>query len=195
MSEQAIKVITPPSGEPITLAEAKAQCHVDGTEEDALITGYIVTAREYCEGFDWRAYLTQTIELWREHWPLDDEIELPKPPLQSVTKVEYYLTDDTKLTLPTTVYGVDAISTPGTVHLKYCQQWPNAVLRDYNAICVTYVAGYANAAAVPQSIKQAMLLLVSHWYENREAVLVGTISKQIDFAVRALLDVNRASRF
>jgi uncharacterized phiE125 gp8 family phage protein len=190
-----LKVIVPPTLEPITLAEAKAQCRVDGAEEDALISGYITAAREYCAGFDWRAYLTQTLELWLEAWPHDDEIELPKPPLQSVTSIEYYLTDDTKVTLPATVYGVDAISTPGTVRLKYCQQWPSAVLRDYNAICITYVAGYANTALVPQTIKQAMLLLVGHWYENREATLVGTISKSIDFAVRALLDVNRTLRF
>ena len=190
-----IKIITPPTTEPITLAEAKAQCRIDGTVEDALLAGYIAAAREYCESVDWRAYMTQTIEQWLEGWPCDDEIELPRPPLQSISKIEYYDTADTKYTLSSAVYAADAISTPGAAHLKYNQVWPATVLRDYNAICVTYVAGYASAALVPQSIKQAMLLLVSHWYENREAVLVGTISKPIDFAVRALLDVNRAQRY
>jgi uncharacterized phiE125 gp8 family phage protein len=195
MNQRAIKIITAPVLEPITLTEAKAQCRVDISDDDALITGYIAAARDYCEKIDWRAYLTQTIELWLEEWPCGDEISLPRPPLQSVTKIEYYGVDDTKYTLETSVYGVDANSTPGRVHLKYNQVWPSTQLRDYSAICVTYLAGWTAAANVPQTIKQAVLLLVGHWYENREATTVGAVSRPIEFAVESLLGLNRAMRF
>ena len=118
------------------------------------------------------------------------------PPLVSVTKIEYYDTADVKYTLATSVYTADTISVPGLVHLKYNQSWPTeTLLRDYNAICVTYVAGYTSAALVPQRIRQAMLMLIGHWFENRESVLIGTISKPIEFGVTALLGVDRMMRF
>ena len=189
------RVITPPTIEPLTLAEAKAQCRIDIDDDDTLIAGMIQAAREYCEAIDWRSYLTQTIELWLEAWPGDDEIELPLPPLQSVTSVEYYDTDDVKYTLTASDYYVDTISEPGRVVLKNLKTWPTTSLRDYNAICVTYKAGWTTQAAVPQAIKQAMLLLIGHWYENREATTLGAVSRPIDFAVKALLGLKRMMQF
>jgi uncharacterized phiE125 gp8 family phage protein len=190
-----IRVITPPVLEPITLAEAKAQCRVDIDDDDALIVGLIRAAREYCEAVDWRAYLTQTIELWLEAWPDGDELELPRPPLQSVTSVVYYDTSDVPATLAATDYYVDTISTPGSIQLRYLKTWPATTLRDYNAICVTYKAGWSTVTDMPQSLRQAMLLLIGHWYENREAVLVGAISKSIEFAVQSLLGLHAVKRF
>jgi uncharacterized phiE125 gp8 family phage protein len=190
-----IKVITPPAIEPLTLAEAKAQCRVDIDDDNALLATLISVARDMCERIAWRAFLTQTIELWLDAWPASNAILLPRPPLQSVTKVEYYDTDDVKATLASSVYTVDTISEPGKLWLKHDQAWPATSLREHNAICVTYVAGWTNPVDVPQSARQAMLLLIGHWYENRESVLVGTISKPIEFGVQALLGVNRTNQF
>jgi uncharacterized phiE125 gp8 family phage protein len=189
------RIITPPALEPLTLAEAKAQCRVDITTDDALLATLISVARDTCERISWRAFLTQTIELWLDAWPTASHILLPRPPLQSVTKIEYYDTADVKSTLASTVYAVDAISEPGKVWLKYNQSWPTMSLREHNAICVTYVAGWTNPVDVPQSARQAMLLLIGHWYENRETVLVGAMSKSIEFGVQALLGANRVNQF
>jgi uncharacterized phiE125 gp8 family phage protein len=189
------RVITPPAIEPLTLSEAKAQCRVDITTDDALLATLISVSRDTCERIAWRAFLTQTIELWLDAWPASNAIALPRPPLQSVTKVEYYDTADVKSTLSSTIYSVDTISEPGKLWLKYNQTWPATSLREHNAICVTYVAGWTNPVDVPQSARQAMLLLIGHWYENRESVLIGTISKPLEFGVQALLGVNRAMRF
>ncbi len=190
-----INILVPPVLEPVTLAEAKAQCRVDIDTDDTLIAGLIRAAREACEKMDWRAYLTQTIELWLTAWPAGNQIELPRPPLQSVTKVEYYDTADVKYTLSASTYFVDTVSTPGRVVLKYLEVWPTTLLRGYNAICVTYKAGWSTVVDVPQSIRQAMLLLIGHWYENREAVLVGTISKDLEFSVKTLLGLTAVKRF
>jgi len=195
MSEGTYRVIVPPTIEPVTLAEAKAQCRVDISTDDAYITSLITAAREHCEGIDWCAYMTQTLELWLEDWPLDDEIELPRPPLQSVSSVKYYDVNDVEYTLATTVYAVDVVSVPGLIHLRYLQTWPILQLRDYNAIKITYIAGWDSAAYMPVVIKQAMLLLIGHWYENREGILVGSISKSIEFGVHALLALNSVKEF
>jgi uncharacterized phiE125 gp8 family phage protein len=195
MNEGTYRVIVPPTSEPVSLSEAKAQCRVDISDDDAYLTSLITVARQYCEAIDWCAYLTQTIEYWIEDWPLDDEIELPRPPLQSVTSIEYYDVHDMKTTLPTAVYAVDAVSVPGLIHLKYLQTWPVTQLRDYNAICITYQAGWDTPAYMPIVIKQAMLLLIGHWYENREATTNGTVNRSIEFAVNALLSLNSVKAF
>jgi uncharacterized phiE125 gp8 family phage protein len=190
-----IKIITPPAIEPLTLDEAKAQCRVDIDTDNALLAMLISVARDTCERIAWRAFLTQTIELWLDAWPASNSIVLPRPPLQSVTKIEYYDIDDIKATVSSAIYAVDTIAEPGKVWLKYNQAWPTTSLREHNAICVTYVAGWTNPADVPQSARQAMLMLVGHWYENRESVLVGAISKSLEFAVSTLLGMNRVNQF
>lgn len=193
MTNSTWRVTVPPTIEPVTLSEAKAQCRIDGEVDDALLNGKIQAAREYCEGLDWRAYLTQTIELWLTAWP--SAIVLPRPPLQSVTSIKYYDVADVEATFAASNYFVDTVSAPGRVVLKDGKTWPSTVLRTYNAICVTYVAGWTAAARVPQTIKDAMLLLIGHWYENREATISGTIARPIELGVRSLLDVQRVFEY
>lgn len=190
-----VKLITAPTSEPVTLAEAKAQCRVDIDTDDALIGNLITAAREWCELHDWRVYMPQTWELYLDAWPQSQNIEIPKPPLQSVTSFKYTDEDDVEATLDSGQYFVDAVSDPGWLILKSANSWPAVTLRDANGIVIRFVAGYAGASDVPMRVKQAILLLVGHWYENRESVVVGTISKSIEFGVQALLSINRGMRF
>ncbi len=190
-----LKQITAPASESITLDEAKSQCHIDGTSEDAYLMGLIIAAREWCEEHDWRSYLTQTWELWLEAWPSSGIIKLPKPPLASVTSIKYYDTADVEATFAATDYFVDTISVPGRVVLKYNKTWPTTQLRTMNSIVVRYVAGWTSASNVPQRVRQAMLLLIGHWYENRENTTVGAVSRSIEFGVTSLLGVDRAFEF
>lgn len=187
----ALVRVTAPITEPVTLAEAKSHLRVDTTDDDDIITALIQAAREWCEEFQNRSYLEQTWQLWLDAWPDDDEIVLPRPPLQSVTSVKYYDTDDTEYTLDSSNYIVDAYSEPGRIVLAYGKTWPSTTLRPANAVVVEYVAGNSEATSVPQRVKQAILLLVGHWYEHREAVLVGSVSKEIEFAVQSLLWLDR----
>ena len=180
-----LKLKTAPTTEPITLAQAKLHCRVDHNDEDTLFDALIVAARQHCEGVQNRAYITQTWELWLDNFPNKDYIEIPLPPLQSVTSVTYYDTNDDDDTFDD--YDVDTNSFVGRIVLKYNKSWPYIILRPSNAVVIEFVAGYGNAAAVPQTVKQAMLLLISHWYANRETVLVGTVSRHIELAVDALL--------
>lgn len=172
-------VITPVATEPVTSAEAKLHIRVDHNTEDALIASLITAAREYCELFTGRALATQTLEAYPETW---GEIDLPMKPVQSVTSIKYTASDGTETTMPETDYAVDTVD--GKIILPYGGSWPTETLGTLNPIKVRYVAGYTSA---PKTIKQAMLLLVGHWYENREAVAIGTTSKQIEFSVKALL--------
>ncbi|MFA5379719.1 MAG: head-tail connector protein [Dehalococcoidia bacterium] len=163
--------------------------------EDDLLTTLIAVAREWCEGYQNRAYITQTWELWLDEWPGEDFVKIPLPPLQAVNSITYYDTDNVAATIDGDDYFVDDKSEPGKVVLAYGKSWPSTTLRPANGICIESDAGYGDAASdVPKRVKQAMLLLIAHLYEHPEAVHVGssgTSIVEVPFAVKALLGLDR----
>lgn len=156
--------------------------------EDDLLNALITAARQYCENFQRRSYITQTWELWLDAFPAQDYIKISLPPLQSAT-IKYYDVNDNEATFSASDYLVDTKSEPGWVVLNTGCVWPTTTLRPANGVCIEFVAGYGDAASdVPKKIKQAMLLLISHWYENREPIaLTGAVPKEVPLSVEALL--------
>jgi len=192
----SLKLITPPATEPVDLATVKNHLRVDSADDDALITALITAAREYCEDFQNRSYITQSWEMWLDSWPDKDYITIPLPPLQSVSSIKYYSTDDTEYTFDVANYFVDTKSELGRVALAYGKSWSTETLRLRNAVVVEFTSGYGNTAdTVPQTVKQAILLLVAWWYEQRETVVVGSVVNQAPFAVNALLWLDRVLQF
>lgn len=188
----SIIVETEPDTEPVALPEAKLHLRIDHDDEDALIERLISAARGYCEQVSRRALITQTLEGGLDAWPRDNVIELPHPPLQSVESIVYIDSAGATHTLASTVYQVD--TKRGRVYLAEGQQWPNATLRTYDPITVTWIAGYGDtAAAVPQGYRQAVLLVLGHLYENREAVVAtqGISMGVLPLAVDTLLMTDR----
>jgi uncharacterized phiE125 gp8 family phage protein len=185
----ALKLSVPPEAEPITLEEAKLHCKVEVDDDDDLIEALITAAREYCEGFQRRAYITQTWELWLDSFP-STPLTLPLPPLQSVDSIKYYDTDNIETEFEE--YYVDTNSEPGRLELNYGESWPTVILRDINSVCITFTAGYGGAGDVPQKVKQAILLIVSAWYENRENFIsTGAMPKDIPLGAASLLWMDR----
>lgn len=138
----AWKVTTEPDAEPapISLTEAKLHLRVTSSADDELITALIRAAREWCELFQNRAFVTQTITLTLDRFP--NVFEIPKPPLQSVSSIKYIDTAGVQQTLDPSVYDVDTVSEPGRIALAYGQSWPS-IRGDINSVEVIYVAGYA----------------------------------------------------
>lgn len=188
-----IRVHTPPAVEPLDLEEVRLHLRLDEDDvtEVSLIQGLITAAREHVEAILNRALITQTLELVLDGWPAGNAIMLPRPPLQSVASVTYTDYAGTATVLSTSDYYVDNENDPAQIVLEYGQSWPSTTLRSTGAIVIQYVAGYGDAAAdIPQAIVQAMLLLVGHWYETREAVQETRFaagSKELPFTVSALL--------
>jgi uncharacterized phiE125 gp8 family phage protein len=179
-----LALATAPASEPLTLAEAKAHLRVDATDENDLITALIVAAREYCEGYLHRKLITQAWD-----WTLCDFpacFQFPFLPVSAVTSIKYYDTANALQTLSSSYYQVDLNTTPARIHLAYGYAWPSTYERS-DAVVVRFAVGYANAAAVPQSIKQAMYLLIGHWFRSREAANVGASVTEIPMGGQALL--------
>lgn len=193
----ALKLITGPAEEPVSLAEAKLHCRVDIDDDDALISGFITAAREVVEGIARRALIEQTLELVLDEFPGEDRLTLPRPPLLSVTSVKYTSEAGVEATFSSSSYVVDTDSEPGRVVLKSGYSWPATTLQVVSGVRVRFKAGFGDEAAdVPQRYKQAVGLLVSHWYENREAIATsGAVPKEVPFGVMALLWLDREMPF
>jgi uncharacterized phiE125 gp8 family phage protein len=191
--------ITPPAAEPITLAVAKNQCRIDSdiTQDDALITALIVAARQLVETKLNRAIVTQTWQYNLDIFPFfgswalpSTPIVLPLPPVQSVSSVKYVASDGTLTTLATNQYQVDLASQPARICPINGQPWPVVNIYTINSVQIEFVCGYGlptdSPQSIPQSIIQAMLLLVSHWYDQRSATSDVSLS-EYPLAVDALL--------
>lgn len=210
-------LVTPPSVEPVTLADAKAQARIDTDADDALVTGLITAARQWAERYTARAFITQTWNLFLDAKPIScgewwdgvrdgaiigrgnvEAIILPRPPLISVVSVQTYDNTDTATVWPSTNYFVDTAREPGRVALRMGVTWPVAT-RLSNGIQVQYTAGYgADGSTVPEPIKLAIKQLASHWYENRgEAVVSSGLHRgasMVPLVVTSLLDPYRVQR-
>ena len=188
-----LAVATAAATVPLSLTETKLHLRVDGSADDSLITALISAARDYVETTTSRSLINQTFYYYIHDWPSAGYIPLPRPPLSSVTGVTYVDDDGATTTWGTANYYADTINTPGMVVLEDDADWPDDDLRATNAIRVEYVAGYGTAGTqVPQAIRQAMLMAIGHWYENREyAVTTGAVPKTLPLAVDALLATYR----
>lgn len=185
-----VTVYAAAGGEPVSRSAALLHLRVDHDDDDPLIEALIAAARQHVENVTWRALVTQTLELTLDAWPSGDRIELPRPPLQSVTSVKYIDSAGVEATFAASNYHVVTRGEPGRIVLAYGASWPSVTLRTAGAITVRYVAGYGLATAVPEMLKQAILLLVGHWYENREATVIaaGTVATELPLAVASILE-------
>ena len=168
----ALKLITAASALAVTLVEAKAHLRVDTSDDDTLITAMITAATEAAEQATGRAIMPQTWELTLDAFPA--ALELTRVPVDSITSVAYVDLDGTDQTLSALLYSLDNADDFGPAYVvpAYDTEWPDT--RDQiNAVKVRYVAGYANAAAVPESIKSWIKLQVGAMYESREIETIG----------------------
>lgn len=170
-----LKLITPPAEEPITLAEAKAQCRIDADEtaEDAFLQSLIQSAREIAEHLTGRALVTQTLELVLDAFPA--AFVLRRPPTIAIESVKFLDSTGTQQTINPADTLLDKDSEPGYLVPAYGKTWPDSFPVP-NAVRVRYTAGYGGAAEVPQSIKAWMKLMIGTAYANRETVLAGQIT-------------------
>ena len=166
--------ITGPTAEPVTTAQAKDHLRVSFSEDDQEIAAMVSAARIAVEARSGMRLYTQTIEIRADNWSelsdpdRSDVLRLRVAPLQSITTVNYYESaNDADTLLAAADYVTDLLGVPARIQIK--NTWP--ATNDYiGNIRVRCVAGYATTKAIPAHLKQAVLLLVGHYYENREAV-------------------------
>ena len=183
-----LTLVTEPTEEPVSVAEAKIHLRITNSAEDTSIGSLITASRQVAENATRRVFVTQTWEGRLDRFPRYDKgFEVPKPPLRSVSKIEYVDDDGVTQTLPSSDYQVDVHSLQGRVAPAFDKSWPTTRDDTLNAVIVTFEAGYGAAAAVPQAIKQAMLLHIGTLYEHREDTVIGLNAVPLPLAASRLL--------
>lgn len=175
----------PPGAEPLTLDETKTFLRVDHDNDDAQISGLIAAARQVCESLTGRSLITRSYSLFLDCWPGGNLLwwdgvregadtssrsallNLPKPPLLSVTCINVYAVDNTFTEFPAADYYVDTAGLPGRIVLKQGVSPPSPG-RVANGIEIQFRAGYgAQPQHIPVSLRQGMKQMVAHLYEHR----------------------------
>ena len=167
-------VVTAPASKPVTLAEAKLFLREDlvDTPNDNQIQMLLDAAIEHIEGQTSRRLITQTLKCTVKGWPRG-VFRFPVGPISAISHVRYFDTADAQYTLPSTEYSFDGTSNPPVLGLNYLRTWPSVTLRPLNPVEIQFVAGYADAAAVPARFKNAILMLTATLYRHRSTVTVG----------------------
>lgn len=190
-------IVTPvlssaPASEPVTLAELKLHVRQDFDDDDDYLDTLITAARQWFETALDKQLVTATWIVKYPYFPAWD-IELPYPPLQSVTSIAYRDTGGVTQTLSAATYDVVTHMTPGYVAPKSGYSWPSTG-ESPTAVTITFVSGYGSAGSVPELVKHGIKMLAGAWYENREAIAPGQIGA-IPLAVDSIVAACRAYRF
>lgn len=188
----ALVMTSAPASEPVTVAEAKAHLRVDGAAEDALIASLILTSRLHVEAALGLALITQSWRLQLDCWPDTRTLELPLRPLQAVEEVRVLDAAGTPTIVPANQYLIDVASTPPRLVRRTALPQPGLEAR---GIEIDLMAGYGDEPEdVPAPIRQALLLLIAHWYEHRDPIEVGSPDVSVPSAVSELLAPFRIAR-
>jgi uncharacterized phiE125 gp8 family phage protein len=186
------RLVTPPSEEPLTVAQFRAQSRLDVIpEEDNHLLSIISTARQVAENTTWLALAPATYETFLDGFP-GGAITLDPSPVQSVTSVTYTDKEGNPQTLDPSSYQVDLVGYPARI--LPLNGWPETIEDRVNTVRVLYVSGYA-PADVPPQIRHAIAMLCDHFYQFRGELAPPGGVQEIPMAAKALLQQVNMRRF
>jgi len=197
-----VKRITAPTDRVVTAQDVKAQIGDDPNVSNAIVERFIDAVTIACEDYSRRAFLTQTFELVLDHFPKErpsdapwwldtvysfaNAVEVPMPPLQSVTSIKVFNYDNTESTIDSGVYFVNTRSEPGSIVPRQLETWPTEVLPEAGVV-IRFVAGYGDDPSdVPLDIRSAVAMQAGHLLSLRDPAVV---SRSIDNASVTYRDV------
>jgi uncharacterized phiE125 gp8 family phage protein len=181
-------LLTAPAIEPVSLAEAKAFVRVEHNDDDDLLTALVAGARHLVESRTRRALITQNWRLVRDAWPADGRIDVVPAPLQSLDAVRVFDADGVALALDLQGFVVDRAAS----RLAFAPWSPAAPGRSTAGIELDITAGYGSAAIdVPEPLRQALRMLIAHWYDNRGLAAIGQSVAMLPATVAALIAPHR----
>lgn len=174
-----------PVEEPVSLTTAKAFLRIEHAEDDPFIASLVVTSRLQIETALDLALIRQS---WR--WSGDvapgQLIALRPYPVHAVEAVLRVDSDGSQTPLTTSDYALRTDNRPTALAIK---------AGDACRVQVDFSAGFGTLPEdVPAPIRQSLLQLIAHWYENREPVVFGQPATRIPSAVSELLAPYREAR-
>lgn len=157
-------LLTPPAIEPLTLTEAKQFLRIEHNDDDTVISALIAAARTQVETAVRCALIAQTWRFVCDAWPVDGRLALKRGPLLSVAAARVFDAEGDPIVIDPEAFALDkgssAIAAP---------PWSLPVPgRSAAGIEIDVVMGFgAGAASIPETLRQAVRLLLAHWYDHR----------------------------
>lgn len=214
-------LVTPPVITPVSLAEAKAHCRVtDHTDDDSTLMALIESAVSHLDG--WTGILGRCLceQTWRQDFgDFRSCLQIPLFPVASIVSVKYVDTSGVQQTVDPGSYSLREAAIGSYVRFTNNYAFP-PLNTEGPAVSVEYIAGYLDTPAVdaveadpeadppveavvavprssnvPAALKHAILLLVSHWFQNRDGVVIGQQPIELPMAVAALIAPYRRLKF
>jgi uncharacterized phiE125 gp8 family phage protein len=201
MSSQqyALEVVTGPTDEPVGLADLRAHLRLAASiDDDEISRVWIPAARELIEKTTGLRLMSQTLKMSLDRFPIRGAavrdqwlpcgFELPVHPVASVSSVKYLDPDEVEQTLSTSAYTADVNRRLARVVLNQGYTWP-AAKAVANAVRVTFVAGWSSRAAVPASLRAAVMLQSRALYDG-ETDLTETVERLVNLNWSGSLDAS-----
>jgi uncharacterized phiE125 gp8 family phage protein len=170
-----LRVVVPPAGYPVTLAEAKAQLRVTDSSQDTVIQGLIPAATKFCQSLVQRVFVLQTMEWVLNGWREDMTVPIAPVLIDGIASIEYV---DWQTVTPQTLdpahYVVQVRSETVRLLPKFGECWPLVFTRSAEPIVIRFDAGYEDPADIPGNVKPAIMLMLRHLYTMGENSLTLT---------------------
>ncbi len=178
-------LITGPGIEPVSLNEAKAWLRLDSVDEDALVTALITAARLTVEATSRRVLINQTWRLVMDYWPVSGIVKVQLSPFKAILAARSCDIYGNATPYDPAGFIVDKASEPARIMAS--NNIAPVTGRPFAGIELDVQLGYgANASDVPQPLRQAILLLVALWFENRGDG-IGGAGEPLPPAIKALI--------
>lgn len=187
-----LKRTAAPAATVVTLATAKTHVRVDDTDSDTYLSSLLEVASDTVAEMAGKSLINQTWRMQLGPVTGDCPVYLPYAPVVSITSISYFDAADSSQTADTADYALKGDDDRAWLVPAGTGVWPDMYDRP-DALTITYLAGYGTGPSnVPANLKHAALLLVGHWFENREATADrSSLPEKIKFAVEDLVNQSR----
>jgi uncharacterized phiE125 gp8 family phage protein len=166
-------LLTAPAVEPLSLDEAKAFLRVEHNDDDETIAALAAGSRIHVEAQTRCALITQSWRISADCWPEDGRLPVRPAPLQEATAARVYDFDGNARTVDTQAFVPDRAAST-VAFAPWALPQPGRIV---GGIEIDVTVGYGDSAVdVPEALRQAIRLLVGHWYENRRLAALGTVT-------------------
>ncbi len=186
----ALVVTTAPAEEPVTTAEAALWIRYTDSLQTDVITALVTAARLDVESWTNRTMVSTGYDF--STTDLFDEIFIPTSTIIAVSAITYQDLDDATQALSSTLYKIDNQSVSNKIYRSRLESYPDVLVQPL-AVVVSFTAGYADAAAVPENLKTVIKMRVAELFEHREANT--TAARHPNDAMISLMGISADYRF
>lgn len=166
-------LLTAPSVEPVSLDEAKAFLRVEHGDDDETIAALIAGSRIHVEAMTRRAMISQDWRIVADSWPQNGRLPVVPAPLKALNAVRVFDVSGNAHEVDGQAFVLDKAASV-LAFAPWALPQPS---RPAAGIEIDVTLGYGDAATdVPEPLRQAIRLLVAHWYENRGLATIGSVT-------------------